>query len=158
MPKSDEKPTRTLFELRNAFEAGSGAVPGVIRTPWACILAPKTANLVAKMVYLAAKTAQLGVPKPSRVRPGASPERRGAAKIPPKAPESARERNFVDFSSIFGWPGPLLASIFGGSCVLFERGFGRSCFACGVSTEMPKTPRSIFSAFYLLAVRAGKCT
>ena len=82
-------------------------------------------------------------------RPRSDAERPRSPRKRPRAPES-------EISSIFGSPGPLLASIFEASGELFERGFGRSCFACGVSTEMPKTPRSTFSAFYLLAVRAGK--
>ena len=75
MLKSDEKSTRTLFELRNAFEEGSKAALGVIWLARAGILAPKTAKLAAKTANLAAKTTQLGIPKPSRVRRGTSPER-----------------------------------------------------------------------------------
>ena len=92
----------------------------------------------------------------SRSRPGGVPARSRSDAERPRFPRKRLRAPENDISSIFGSPGPLLASIFEASGELFESGFGRSCFACGVSAEMPKTPRSTFSAFYLPAVRAGK--
>ena len=95
MLKNDEKSTRTLFELRNTFEEGSEAVPGVIWAARAGIVAPKTASLAAKTANLAAKTAQLGVPKPSLRVPGMTRSFQ-------KRAESAREQSKAKFRRFFG--------------------------------------------------------
>ena len=147
----DAAAVRTRFCLPNAL----GPRPGVVRmarggspdAPQGDLGPTRRPTWQPRWPNLASRCRPECVP----ARPRSDVERPRSPRKRPRAPEN-------EISSIFGSPGPLLASIFEPSGELFERGFGRSCFACGVSTEMPKTPRSTFSAFYLLAVRAGKCT
>ena len=70
--------------------------------------------------------------------PAPSPERS-------RAPQSARERNLVDFLSFLGLPGPLRTSIFGFSSALFERSCRRRWFAFGVSKKSRAIQPSILA-------------